>query len=72
LMELKGAVLGLAPQPPLTRDQVRMLRTDNVAENDQPGLAELGIAPTAVAAVLPSYLARYRRAGAFGRRSNAV
>ncbi len=72
LMEWKGAVLGLAPRPPLTRDQVRMLRADNVAENNQPGLAELGIVPTAVAAVLPSYLARYRRAGAFGRRSNAV
>ena len=72
MMEWYGAVLGLAPQPLLTRDQVRLLRTDNTAEHGLPGLADLGIAPTAVAAVVPGYLAQYRRGGEFSRRSNAI
>ncbi len=72
LMEWNAAVLGLAPEPPLTRDQVRMLRTDNIAGHEMAGLAELGITPTAVAAILPGYLGRYRRASALGRRSNAI
>ncbi len=72
MMEWNGAVLGLAPQPLLTRDQVRLLRTDNTAEHGLPGLADLGIAPTAVAAVVPGYLAQYRRGGEFSRRSNAI
>jgi NADH dehydrogenase len=72
VMELKGAVLGLAPEPLLTRDQVRMLRTDNTAEHDLPGLADLGITPMAVSAVLPSYLSRFGRAGALGPRPNAA
>ncbi len=72
IMEWYGAALGLLPQPLLTRDQVRMLRTDNVAEHGLAGLAELGVAPTAVAAVVPGYLARYRRGGQFGRPSNAI
>lgn len=72
LMEMEGAVLGLAPKPLLTRDQVRMLRVDNVAEHGLPGLADLGVAPTAVAAVVPGYLERFRRGGQFGRPSRAA
>jgi uncharacterized protein YbjT (DUF2867 family) len=51
--------------PPLTRDQVRMLRHDSVAKPGAPGLAELGITPKALELVLPSYLDRYRRPGRF-------
>lgn len=51
--------------PPLTRDQVRMLRHDTVATPGAPGLAELGITPKALELVLPSYLDRYRRPGRF-------
>ncbi len=58
--ELQAAVLGLLPRPPLTRDQVKLLRTDNVVRGGKPGLAELGITPTAAEAVVPSYLGRYR------------
>jgi uncharacterized protein YbjT (DUF2867 family) len=51
--------------PPLTRDQVRMLRHDAIATPGAPGLTELGIAPKALELVLPSYLDRYRRPGRF-------
>ncbi|MFM2129237.1 MAG: hypothetical protein RL477_783 [Pseudomonadota bacterium] len=56
-----GARLGIPPQ--LTRDQARLLRTDNVASAD--GLAALGIRATAMDVVLPTYLDRFRRAGRF-------
>jgi NADH dehydrogenase len=48
------AALGLTP--PLTRDQSRMLRTDNVVASDADGLEALGIEPTPMEAILPAYL----------------
>jgi NADH dehydrogenase len=63
LAEWQGRLLGLLPRPPLTRDQVLLLKCHNVATPGVPGLADLGIAPTAVEAVLPTYLKRYRRGG---------
>ncbi len=53
--------LGLLPSPPLTPDQVRLLRCDNVVSGDHPGLDDLGIRATALRSVLPGYLRRYRR-----------
>jgi uncharacterized protein YbjT (DUF2867 family) len=50
-------LLPIAPQ--ITRDQVRSLRTDNVAPIDMPGLASLGITPTNIHAMLPSLLKRF-------------
>ncbi|MDZ4737038.1 MAG: complex I NDUFA9 subunit family protein [Rhodospirillaceae bacterium] len=58
---LKASFLGLLPVPPLTRDQVRLLRSDNIVGGSQPGFASLGIEPTAMTAILPTYLRRYRR-----------
>jgi NADH dehydrogenase len=63
LASLEAFFLEFAPNPLLTRDQVRMLRHDSVATAGMPGLAELGITPKALELVLPSYLDRYRRAG---------
>lgn len=54
------------PNPPLTRDQLLMLERDNVVAEGAAGLAELGIAPKAMEAVVPGYLARFRPGG--GRR----
>jgi NADH dehydrogenase len=51
--------------PPLTSDQVALLRTDNVVSDAYPGLAELGITPTTLEAVLPTYLYRFRRGGQY-------
>ncbi|MGH7013929.1 MAG: complex I NDUFA9 subunit family protein [Stellaceae bacterium] len=55
--------LGLLPQPLLTCDQVRMLRRDAVPAPNMPGLAALGIEPTALDLILPTYLDRFRRGG---------
>jgi uncharacterized protein YbjT (DUF2867 family) len=66
--ELLGALGDLAAAviaPLITSDQVTMLRTDNVVSGAHPGLAELGITPTTLEAVLPTYLYRYRRGGQY-------
>lgn len=51
--------------PPVTADQVKLLRTDNVVSGRYPGLAELGITPATLEAVLPTYLYRYRKGGQY-------
>jgi len=51
--------------PPLTRDQVLMLESDNVVSDGADSLAELDIQPTGVEAIAPSYLWRYRKGGQF-------
>ncbi len=58
--EIQGAVFGLLPKPLLTSDQVKLMLTDNVLSGDLPTLADLGIAPTAAEAILPTYLRRFR------------
>ncbi|MGE5475272.1 MAG: complex I NDUFA9 subunit family protein [Bacteroidales bacterium] len=58
--KLQAAFLQWLPKPPLTPDQVKLLRVDNVVRGGKPGLADLGIAPAAAEAVVPTYLHRYR------------
>ena len=65
LAELQAAFFELLPAPPLTRDQVRLLRRDNVVTEGALSLADLGIAATAAEVILPSYLDRYRPRGRF-------
>lgn len=72
---LQASVLGLLPNPPLTKDQVTLLRTDNVvsqaALDEGRTIAAAGIAPKSTAAILPTYLWRYRAAGQFTRKTEA-
>jgi NADH dehydrogenase len=56
-------MVGIAPV--LTRDQVTLLESDNVVADGAEGLAALGIEPTGIEAIAPSYLWRYRRGGQF-------
>ena len=55
---------GLAPQP-VTSDQLKDLRCDNVVGEGAQGFAELGIQPTSFEAVLPSYLWQFRPSGQY-------
>ena len=68
--EIQGTLLGLLPIKLLTRDQVELLKTDNVATG-APGLEALGIKVAAMEAVAPEYLAAYRRGGRFGKKARA-
>ena len=67
--DIQATFAGLLPNPPVTRDQMKSLRADNVVSADAATLADLGISPTAMEAILPTYLHRYRRGGRFGRTS---
>ncbi|MEY4708861.1 MAG: hypothetical protein RJB58_2584 [Pseudomonadota bacterium] len=65
LASLKAAFLQLLPNPILTMDQVKLLKKDNVVAPTAAGLADLGITPTSVEAVIPSYLWRFRAKGEY-------
>lgn len=56
---------GLVTNSLLTRDQVKMLRHDNVVAPGARGFAELGMVPIAMEAVLESYLYSYRPSGQY-------
>lgn len=51
--------------PPLTKDQVANLAVDNVVSPAAKNFADLGIEPTAMMAVLPDYLWRFRPSGQY-------
>jgi hypothetical protein len=55
--EIQAALLGVLPNPPLTREQVILMRRDNVVSDTALTFADLGIAPRSVEAELSSILA---------------
>ncbi|MEQ8332257.1 complex I NDUFA9 subunit family protein [Nisaea sp.] len=67
LATLQAAFLERLPTPPLTRDQVVLLKTDNVVSQGAATLKDLGIEPTACEAILPTYLDRFRPGGRYNR-----
>ncbi len=65
---IQARLLSLLPNPPLTPDQVEMLKSDNIVATGAMGLSALGIVPEAVEAILPTYLDRFRRGGWYERQ----
>ncbi|HLJ65564.1 MAG TPA: complex I NDUFA9 subunit family protein [Stellaceae bacterium] len=64
LAMLQASLLEWLPgTPPLTRDQVKLLRHDNVVAPGMPGFPELGLPQTSLELILPTYLDRFRRPG---------
>jgi NADH dehydrogenase len=72
---LQGKILGLLPNPPLTSDHVKLLKSNNVVSQEAADadltLEGLGIKPQAVDAILPSYLWRFRVLGQYDKASLA-
>ncbi len=63
-----GEIMAAMPfvEPFLTRDQVLLLKSDNVVDDTLPGMADLGISGLETAqAIVPEYLVRYRPHGQF-------
>ncbi|MER8435585.1 complex I NDUFA9 subunit family protein [Mesorhizobium sp. M1312] len=75
LANMQASILGLLPNPLLTKDQVLQLRQHNIvseaAIRENRTLAGLDIQPQSIGSILPSYLWRYRPAGQFQRRTAA-
>ncbi len=75
---LLGTIASMVPliSPPLTADQVTMLKTDNLVSGDaeKAGLTleGVGITPVRVASVLPSYMVSYRTNGQFSNAGKAA
>jgi uncharacterized protein YbjT (DUF2867 family) len=73
LAKLQASVLQFLPRPPLTPDQVELLKTDNVvsdeAKREGRTLEGLGVTPTSIEAVVPGYLWRFRKKGQFRARA---
>jgi len=71
IASLIGSIASLIPfvQPPITSDQVKLLKTDNVvsdaAVKEGRTLGAMGIRPTLAASILPSYLVQYRPQGQY-------
>lgn len=57
---------GFLPGAPLTRDQWKMLQRDNLPAKKAKGLEAFGIEPTALGAVAPEWLLRFRPGGRWG------
>ncbi len=51
-----AALLSVLANPPLTRDQVKLMKSDNVVGETALTLEDLGIDPTPVEEVLPTYI----------------
>ncbi len=73
LMKAQATILQFLPKPPITPDQVELLKHDNVvsasAREQGRTLEALGIIPASIDSVVPDYLWRFRRTGQFSGRT---
>ena len=68
LGRIQGRVLGLAPKPMLTLDQIKTLESgDNIASGSNKTLKDLGIEPQHIRKIIPNYLWRFRKEGQFAK-----
>ena len=63
--KLMAYPMALLPNPPLTPDQVELLKGDSIVGEGAKGFAALGIVPEAAEGIIPSYLWRFRKTGQF-------
>ncbi len=76
-MGLMGELTGKLPfvQPFLTRDQVKLLKTDNVVGvtgEDFGTIEDFGVERESIEAIVPAYLERYRKGGQFAEENERV
>lgn len=69
-LDIVAALTGWLPFAPVTLDQARLLRVHNIVKAGPDAasvgtLADLGVQPTSVEAIVPSYLYAYRRTGQY-------
>ena len=64
---------GILGAPPITGNQVEMLKSDNIVSDGALTLADLGIvAPETIESIVPSYLYRFRPYGQYHQKSERV
>jgi len=74
MMGFVGELSGALPfvKPFLTRDQVENLKSDNVAIDTALGFEAFDIRPKTMEAIVPTYLAKYRKYGQFYEKPQTV
>ena len=72
LLGKAGELTAFLMAPPVTSDQVELLKTDNVVSGQYPGLTDLGVTPTTLESLLPTYLYRYRKGGQYADQEDRV
>ena len=60
LAGLEALFLERLPKPLLTRDQLKLLKLDNIVNDDLDGFKHMHMKPTALEVILPIYLNRFR------------
>lgn len=65
IAELQGRIFERLPGKMITRDQVELLKSDNIVGPQAQRLQDLDIEPTAVEIITPTYLERFRSGGRF-------
>ena len=76
LLDIFAGLFGWLPFSPITRDQARLMRKDNVVKVGPDAasvgtLADLGVQPSSVEAIVPSYLYAYRPTGQYAETRGA-
>ena len=56
IWDILAALMAFLPNPPLTRDQVKLMKGDNVLDGNALKLEDLGIVPASVEEILPTYI----------------
>ncbi len=56
IWDILAALMAVLPNPPLTRDQVKLMKGDNVVDGKALTLQDLGIVPASVEDILPTYI----------------
>jgi NADH dehydrogenase len=59
--EILAALMAPLPNRPISRDQIILMKSDNVVSPNAFSLADLGVVPTPVGEILPSYLGKHAR-----------
>ena len=73
LARVQATLMELAPgEPIMSRDNLDAMKVDNISGGKLPGLKDLGITPSALSAIAPSYLgAQGLRSGLMAKRKTA-
>lgn len=61
IAKIQATFMGMLPNDPLTVDQVRSLKTNSIVEKNAKTLTDLGVKPTTMDQILPSYLERFKK-----------
>lgn len=71
IAKIQGCMMSLLPNPMLTVDQVESLKTDSIVSVNALTFRDLGMVPSAMEGILPTYLARFQPGGRFGDKKRA-